>query len=254
MVEHFLKDPKQAEAEKNKKPAKAQKYLFDQHHFDHDVIEEVDEEEELPPPPPTFSEEDLANAKRQARSQGFEEGQKQALEESMQTIEHDTKLILEGVHKELTTLLSAERQRYDQFEQDTLLLTNLILDKLFPALKESCGFEELMAFVHKIVKKHDKSIVITIYTNAALAEPVQKRLMEDPKMDRYTIQVQPDDQLNKMDCRIEWENGEAVFDVSEIEKQIKSFIHENLALPTNKDHNEVKSDDKEQDTSDEMQS
>ena len=249
MIDSDTKDKDVYTKPSGKKNLTARKYLFDHHHFD-EPEKDVKDEDQLedtppPPPPPTFSEEEMANARRKARSEGFEEGQKQALEEARESVEQATKAVLENLSTNIKTLLSAEAERDKQFEAETLQLTRAIFAKLFPAMLERENLSELDSFVTSIVRTQDKQAEINVFVMSKLVEPLSKLINNHPELGNFLVYVKEDKKLGKGDCRIEWKNGGAIRDLTALTSQINELLNEQLAQLPNSPQNDSNHDETE---------
>lgn len=247
MIDSDTKDKDVYTKPSRKKNLTARKYLFDHHHFDESDKNVKDEEtvEDTPPAPPTFSEEEMADAKRKARSEGFEEGQKQAMEEARESVEQATKAVLDTVSTNIKTLLAAEAERDKQFEAETLQLTRAIFGKLFPAMLERENLSELDSFVTSIVRTQDKQAEINISVMSDLVEPLSELINNHSELSDFLVYVKEDKNLDKGDCRIEWKNGGAIRDLTALTSQIGELLNEQLAQLPNSPQNDRKHDEAE---------
>ena len=212
---------------------KAERFLFDRHFFDEteNYIEEVEviEEEEMPEPPPTYSEEQLQDAVRKAREEGFKDGKQQAGEDYAQSHEKNVHKALESLATKLDQLITAEKQRDERFEQDSLRMLKASIDRLFPHFSDREGLGEIEHFAKTLIQKQKKDDEITVFVSGDMVDSLQNHIMDHQELSGYLIRVKVDSNLNSADCRIEWSNGGAFKDTTRLKKDIDDIIHANCA-------------------------
>lgn len=243
MSDHDTKEKnasEKPEAASDKKKG-SRRYLFDLHLFDEPETDEIEDEktEDLPPPPPTYSQQELDQAVESARQEAFEEGQKQAAQESAASLEKKTADTFEKVAASLESLLKAEKRREEMFQQDVLKMTRAALSKLVPHYMKSHGYAEIEHFVREIVKSQDKATEITIFVAPSISERLESMVNDHAALSDYILYIKKDDSLQDGDCRIEWPSGGAIKSIGAVEKQIGSIIKEYLAHEPNTDQNDT---------------
>lgn len=239
-------DTKEKSAQKKQKAVSESKqgsrrYLFDLHLFDEPETDEIEEEqvEDLPPPPPTYTQQELDQAVETARQEAFEEGQKQAAQESAVSLEKKTADTFESVAASLESLLKAEAERDAMFQQDILKITRAALARLVPHYLKSHGHDEIEHFIREVVKSQDKAAEITIFVSPSVSDKVEAMVKDHPALSGYILYVKNDDSLQDSDCRIEWPSGGAIKSMGALEEQIDAIIKEYLAREPNTDQNET---------------
>ena len=215
---------------------KEKKFLFDNIHFDEPEEEEIVEQE--PPPPPSFSEEELSEARRDS----FEHGKREGLNEAHKSFEKQTEVLLEMIARDIQTLFQEEDQRARLYEAEAVRLADAIFKKLFPALNERHGLDEIHNIIETIVTAQPEAPEIILYVAADFTEKVAQHVAENTHIQSLsgTITVKADPKLEAGDCRLSWKDGGGLRDISRLSSQIAKEIEVLLAdAPVNKDNGNV---------------
>lgn len=211
-------------------PDHSEKFLFNVHCFDDDVIE--DDKDEVPPPP-VFSEEDLLRAQKQA----FTEGHAQALEESKASRTHHLAAVMDKIAADMTTLFAQEARREQLYMQDAVRLALRIFQKLFPLYHEKYGFDELKAAIEDVLQDHAGQKEVTIHVHPDLADGVQSFLDKlHEKNPTLRLQVTADESFGLGACRLSWADGGALQDSESKAEQICALVKQALAGANTKVH------------------
>lgn len=214
---------------------KHEKFMFNMHNFDDP--EEVEEiiEEEKPPPPPTFTQEELAAAK----SSAFEEGKRAGLTEAQSSLEKQVLDVVNAIQQEIPPLFSNEDQREAQFQNDLIALFDSIMAQLLPSFMAQHGLEELKIAISNIFKDIHAQKNLIIYVHETVLEPVKKHLSEENTPQQTTqINVQSHSDLGIHECKMEWDNGGASFNLEDLAQKIVQEIQGKLAQPSSNSHDE----------------
>jgi flagellar assembly protein FliH len=190
---------------------KPQKFLFDQHSFDEDHL---DEEEEEIPPPPVFSEQELEDA----RSAAYEKGRNDGLNEAHQSREQNIEVILDRIADSFSQFYACEAERSDVFEAEAVSLSRTIFEKLFPALNAAHGLDEIFAIIQDVIKAHQNKPEILISVAPEYAAPIQDRLdkMSAAHAQKLYCHVSENDALKPGECQLSWKHGRAIRNASEL--------------------------------------
>lgn len=215
------------------------KFLFHVNIFDEE--EEEEELEEELPPPPTFSEEELAEARKsgyeKGKGDGFIEATK-AEEESRGQFIAET---LERLSKETQTLFEQERARADMYEQEATELALGIFEKLFPLYNEQHGFDELKHSISQILQKQQNQLEIQIFVQPDIVQDIQALVGELNSNGMQTkFDVQGDETLSNGACRMSWNDGGAMRNPENLAEQIKALMKASLAGKATKSHDSIK--------------
>lgn len=219
---------------------KARKFLFDRNNFDDDVEDEV-VTEELPPPPPTYSEAEL----EAARKRGYEDGKRDGIAEATASRERFVSGILEAISKSFTALFDEEKNRNDLYENEAVHLARAIFRKLFPALNEKHGLDEVRTVIgHVLADSRDKpEIIVDVHPDyvADIESHISGIMQHWHGIGTCTVSGNP--ALGPGDCRMQWASGGAHRTAArlagEIEKELDQVLADKAALHDNKENTEA---------------
>lgn len=223
-----------ADTKEKTRPQKPQKFFFDQNCFDDDFEEEVIEEE---PPPPVFNEEELAAAK----DESYKRGRAEALAEAEASREKHIATLLGTIEKHFQTLFNAEQLRASQYENEAVLVTRTIFEKLFPALNEKEGLNEIESVIISVLEKQREQHDIVIEVHPDYTDSIDARLEKiKPTLSPHSkITVAPAESLGPGDCQMRWNDGGAHRDITSLTEEIHRQLEHMLAdKPTLQDNKE----------------
>ena len=213
--------PKSSEKDNNK----AKKFLFDLHNFDEP---DIDEEEDIDaPPPPSFYQKDI----EKALQDGYQQGKLDGVVESDQKREKEIADLLEKITKEIPTLFQNEKERYQRFEAEAVILCRALFEALSPALADTFALNEIEALIKDTLETHESfpEIVIEVMPdyvdeiNAYISENVANRFSQG----RVSVEGNPS--LSAGRCHLRWQNGGAFHDSHAIAEDIKEKVDAVLA-------------------------
>ncbi len=203
---------------------KKKKFFFDLNVFDEHIEEEPEEPEE--PPPPTYTEEEL----EAARAEEYARGKADAFEESRKIREQFVAEQLKEIAKNLAPVLEAERVREQTYEQESLVLTSLVFERLFPLFNEKYGFDEVLETIRQTLSNAAGQKRIVIEVSAGAAEGIQAHMADlSSRLDLGQIEIRGSDDLGPGSCRLGWNDGGAVRDAQNIAQKILKDIEGLLA-------------------------
>ncbi len=201
------------------KTSKSRKFLFDLNNFDEDWNTEEEEEE---PPPPVFTEEELADAKTKA----YERGKHDGLTEATASREKFVANLLNTVTQHISTLFSEEEKRSARFEGEAIHLARTIFNRLFPALNQREGLNEIEHIISKVMENQKQQPEILIEVHSDYTDSIQKHI--DKAMKSMNISgvctVVDNDSLGSGDCRMSWNDGGGRRDSTQLAKQIEKEL------------------------------
>lgn len=211
-------------ARQNKKTPKAQKFMFDLHCFDDGYVEEP---EIVVPPPPTFSEDELAAAKAEAYAQGKKDG----LEEARLSREKFVADQLQKIAKDFAALFAAESVREALFESESVRLARTAFARIFPALNQRHGLEEVNRVVAAALENCRGLPEIVIEIHPDYVEDVRQHIAKaaDPLSAGGICRIAGNDSLAAGDCRLSWQDGGCVRSAAAIYAKIDVIFDEALA-------------------------
>ncbi len=203
---------------------KDRKFLFDVNIFDAPPKEDLSEN--LPPPPPTFSEEELAVAKDMSFEQGRQQGQKEQLDSREQYIAQT----LDKIAQNFSRLFAAEAMRESVFEKESLHISIMTLDLLFPLLNQRLGADEVRAVIEKTLHNHRKTKEINIAVPVGCKGEIESLIsnLRSGEHEDVLWRVSEDPNLPPGDCSLEWSDGGAVRNSLRAAQAIRGHIEEML--------------------------
>lgn len=211
-----------------------EKFFFNQNIFDEDYKDPNE-----PPPPPTFSEEELAEAKQHAFTQGKSEGVTETQEKEKQSRSLRVTQALEKIAAATQELFQQELKREEQYEREALTLSLAIFEALFPVYNQTHGFEELKQHIHEIIQKNRKIPEIKIYVSEENRDSVETFLQKATQHGHNgTFTVYSDPDLSDSACRLSWPQGGSSFDKNKIAEETREIIQQMLAASATTSHDE----------------
>ena len=207
-----------------KKPAR--KFLFDVNDFD-ERDKEVEPAEPPPPPPPTFSEAELESARHEA----LQKGRRDATAESEASRERYVADLLQTISREFSTLFAAEDLRNAQYEAESVRLTLATLQRLFPAMNQKYGLEEIQRVITEVLESQREQAMIKLEVHPDYVETIQDHVKRVLKQSNIAglCQVLGNNALGPGDCRMAWEQGGALRDSVSVAEDIENHMQVILA-------------------------
>jgi len=201
---------------------KARKFFFDQNDFNDDFVPEPEV-----PPPPVFSEQELEAARKESYQQGKNDG----LAEAAASREKKIADLLQKVTQNFSMLFSAEQERARQYEAEAVYLGRTIFNRLFPALNEKHGLEEVQRAVSLVLEKQSSQAEIIIDVPPDYVDPIQKLVDKAAAAGAMAgvCRVREDKALRSGDCRLRWNDGGASRDPAALADEIERIIEHILA-------------------------
>lgn len=199
-----------------------QKYFFDRHNFDDGRKDEPEE-----PPPPTFSQEELDAARRDS----YDRGKRDGLTEAKTGYEKLTLDVLEKIKQNFSTLFAAEDTRIALYQTETAALAQAIFIRLFPALNDRHGLDEVQQVIASVLDTHRAKPAILIEVCPAHTEAI--RVQMDKMAAGLTglgiCTVQPAADLGPGDCRLSWHDGGGTRHAGRLAQEIEGILQQALA-------------------------
>ena len=217
----------------------AVKYLFDRDFDDLDILKEIVEQEAKeaveeendeaaesiaaePPPPPSYSEEQLALARRQA----YERGKKEGIAETLAGIQQKTENALEKILLQIETVFGAQKAFNESTEREAAALTLTVIRKLFPTLNGRHGVDEVVAVASDVLASLLREPQIVVVVQESVADSVRQRLTDFLAMRGFQGEfvVRGESGLGIGDCRVEWMGGNAARDTGTLFAEIEAAV------------------------------
>jgi len=220
-------------------PDPDEKFFFNMHNFDDDVIEKDTHEEEvedLPPPPPLFTESQLEAAKQQAFSEGHAAGKKEVEESRAQGLAN----MMQKLAYDLQMLMIAEMDREAVYEREAVALCHAIFKHAYPAFQEKHGFGELEAKMREILATQHGQSRIEIRIANDFAKGVEG-FIEKLKAQNSDLRcdVIADDSISAGAFKLGWKDGGAIYNSVDTAQAILANLEEILAGGAVPSHNET---------------
>lgn len=174
------------------------------------------------PPPPQFSEEELA----QARREGFAEGRDSAQAEAALLAEQRLADAGEKIALALQNLFDTQETVLQQLERDATEATALMLRKLFPYIAEKSGMQEVEALIGDCLARVREEPRIVVRTAPQELETLAARIDRLAAERAYEgkVVVISDDELSPGDSSVEWADGGAARDSARLLEEIDRAI------------------------------
>lgn len=172
------------------------------------------------PPPPTFTEEELESARAEAFAQGRAEG----LREASETIERETRDILDAVETALRELMRSQSAIETQAAEDAVRVALAAVRRLFPALAEHAPLVEIERMIREAMATVQGEATLNIHVNDRMRDPLAARIRTIAAGSGFQERVVLHGvaALASGDCRIEWTAGGVSRDAATILKAIEA--------------------------------
>lgn len=210
------------------------KYFFDLNNFGESSRPEP--EENLPPPPPVFSEDELSAAKHSSYDEGHRTGLETGRQEEQQSRAQYIATQISELNTQILSLVLSEQMREKKFEQEVIHLTRTLVSKLFPALTQKGGYQEVEHIVARVLARQTASKIL-IEVPKEDAEDIKTYLLSLKDIEPGRVQITGVDDLSKGSCRMKWQDGGAVRDHEALAASIFAELDEVLAPPPQKGQN-----------------
>ena len=168
-----------------------------------------------PPPPPTFSEDELAQAKKAAHAQGhaagkvegYNDGYAKASSETQAVLADATVRLADGIEQMLADRDDLNAGRTGQ----PLKIALAILSKLLPVTLERHGREELETFIISCLMEAVDEPRLSVKVAETVLEEMRPRIEELAAQRGFggRLIILGDPKLGPSDARIEWAEGGA---------------------------------------------
>lgn len=214
------------------------KFLFDRDFDDLDILREIvqQEVEELEqaqeaiepaaPAAPTFSEEDMAAARKQA----FEKGKRDGIAETLASIEQRVAISLDKIAGEVENVFASQTSNNEALTRDAAHLALSVAKKLFPRLHETYGLGEIVGVTEDILSHLIREPRLVVSVHDAHVDALRTRLSDFLAKRGFSgnLELRGDNALAGGDCKIEWMGGDAARDTSALFAEIEATIERHV--------------------------
>ncbi|WP_022727355.1 FliH/SctL family protein [Fodinicurvata sediminis] len=193
------------------------------------AVEDVSEQEEIPPAP-QHSEEELAEARREAYQAGLEAGREQALVEQARDEENRLTDTLAQLSRQLGTLDPQIEQSLQRARTDAVRAGILVVQKLFPRLVERQGDQEVRGLLEDSLMHlmEEPRVVIRVHDSQLDALRGQMEQIKDKSGYEGKTVLLADQEVRPGDIRIEWADGGVERDSERAWQEIGQLIEHTL--------------------------
>lgn len=218
--------------------AAVRKFLFD-NSFDAPAKPKA-QPEPLPPEPepepeapaaPSFSEAELAAAREEARAEGERAGRAAGRAEAEAAREQATLRILERLGESLEGLCSEVDARGRAAEERTMETAVAILRRLFPALAERHGEEEIASLVGECLTLAREEPRVVVRVADLQIDALRERLatLREAAGFEGRVVLLADADLGASDVRVDWADGGIERDAERTWRDIETVLQRTLA-------------------------
>lgn len=182
------------------KSENAKKFLFDAHDFSPEALAREKRRKEEHDKKHRFTEQDV----EKARKEGFDQGQKAALEQIESALNQSTQKLNTGIQA-----LLAEDQQMQTAAIHTVLL---VVRKLLPSLFRQKSMAEIEDVICTALQERPEEPRIVIRVHPEILEPLKSRINELAAANGFNgkIMLLADENINvRSSCKVEWADGGA---------------------------------------------
>lgn len=182
--------------------------------------------EEAPPPPPTFSEEELA----QARKEGEQAGRDEATRDMASAMEQRVANTLDAINTQITTLLDTYAKDKEEHSRNAVGIATVIVRKLFPALNMDKAMDEIEHMIVEAMKRTSANPALIIRVPHDMLSEVEEKAQELAVLRgrEGTLKITADKDMAIGDVAVDWEGGGMSRDTRLIWQEIDEIIERNL--------------------------
>jgi flagellar assembly protein FliH len=214
------------------------KFMFDRDFDDLEILREIvqQEVEELEqaqetaepvaPAAPTFSEEEMAAARKQA----FEKGKRDGIAETLASIEQRVAISLDKIANEVETLFASQTTSNEATARDAAHLALAVAKKLFPRLHETYGLGEIVGVTEEILTHLIREPRLVVSVHEMHADALRTRLGDFLAKRGFSgnLELRGENTFAAGDCKIEWMGGDAARNTSALFAEIETIIERHV--------------------------
>lgn len=166
-----------------------------------------------------YNDEDLQVARDEGfgagQSIGFEKGYEEGQASAISAHKMEMKSLLKAFNENIDQLIVQTKFYNDNYAADLFDTTYAIFKKVLPRYIEDNGKQEVHKFVDQILKKILKKQQISIKVNTSMEQSITEFLKSE-NVDFDHINIFGVNQLNQLECSIEWIDGGASLNINEL--------------------------------------
>ena len=191
---------------------------------------EADNEEQLAAeiedtPPKTYSETDIAAA----RKEGFDEGKKLGANEILNTNEKILIDTLDAIANDIAIIQLEQKEVNQEISVNAARLAFAIVSKFFPKLNEQTAIDEINSVVTTVLGRLLGDLDIIIKVNPSISSELSDKLgsQSHQNSNEKKLSVISEEKIDVGDCKIEWLNGSAERNLNTLIEEIDEIILQN---------------------------
>ncbi len=174
-----------------------------------------------------YNDEDLQAAREEAfasgQSVGFEKGYEEGQASAIHEHENEMASLLKAFNENIDQLIVETKFYNDNYAADLFDTTYAIFKKVLPRYIEDNGKQEVHKFVDQILKKILKKQQISIKVNPSMEESITEFLKSE-NVDFDHINIFGSNQLDQLECSIEWIDGGASLNIKALNDFMDSLF------------------------------
>lgn len=185
--------------------------------------------EELPPAP-TFSQEDMARARRE----GFTEGKEAGIAETQSDSEKQMHDILNQISGQFAAIASGYGEVAERNRHEVVDIARAVTRKTLEKLLDADSLNAISATISELLPSLIEEPRIVIRVRDAALDPLQDRINDIRARSGFPGDIillgEPD--MGTALCRVEWADGGAEYDPLKFWHEIDAVIDQYLSIPT----------------------
>ena len=176
----------------------------------------------------TYNDNDMAVS----RQEGFDEGKKQGISETLTGIEKISFDTLNAVLDELSIIHAGQKQANQEISNSATALALTIVRKIFPTLNEKTALDEVKSILLMVLGRLIDEPKIIIKVNPSSSNDLSAKLDQEYSSENSIVNfsIIADENVSQGNCRIEWSNGTAERNLDKLKHEIDDIIAQNSTI------------------------
>lgn len=144
-----------------------------------------------------------------ARAESFVDGQETGYKKAIESIEHDISVKLEVLSAQIKEVLELQQKIGESLFKETLKVSLLMAQRILPTFYEKAAKDEVETVVNECFSSLLTQSRVVIHVNEKLVKPIQERASKMAEKVGFDgrISVLADDEIDVIDCSVEWAEG-----------------------------------------------
>ncbi|MEE2998965.1 MAG: FliH/SctL family protein [Pseudomonadota bacterium] len=176
----------------------------------------------------TYNDNDMAVS----RQEGFDEGKKQGISETLTGIEKTSFDTLNAVLDELSIIHAGQKQANQEISNSATALALTIVRKIFPTLNEKTALDEVKSILLMVLGRLIDEPKIIIKVNPSSSNDLSAKLDQEYSSENSIVNfsIIADENVSQGNCKIEWSNGTAERNLDKLKHEIDDIIAQNSTI------------------------